>query len=197
MWGARRIVTQSPYPRATIRGIHMNVRRIAWLGVSSVALASWFASASTTDVHAPVVPLPPSRPLAMERSMAALQSDVDRLHDRLGPTAAPTRSRDLFHFSTPVPKSPAAAPRPSPPTVVVDAPPPAPPRPVFRLIGVAEDTTADGTLVRTAIVAGASDLFLVKVGETMADRFRVEQVSSDAVELIDTTTSAPTTLALR
>jgi hypothetical protein len=173
----------------------MNVRRTAWLGVSSVALASWFASASTTDVRAPVGPLPPSRPLAMERSLAALQSDVDRLHDRLGPTAAPTRSRDLFHFSTPIPKS-AAAPRPSPPAVVADAPPAAP-RPVFRLIGVAEDTTADGTLVRTAIVAGASDLFLVKVGETVADRFRVEQVSSDAVELIDTTTSAATTLALR
>ena len=51
--------------------------------------------------------------------------------------------------------------------------------------------------MRTAIVAGPGDLFLVKPGDRIGERFRVGEVLAGSVELFDTTTDARTTLALR
>ena len=193
MQGARRIVTQAPEGRATIRGISMHLRRVVWLGISALALASWVASASTSGVRPPVAPLPPVKPGAIDHSMAALQSEIGRLHERLGPTAAPTRSRDLFRFTTRAPRRTVVA----PPAAAVPVPvAPEPVRPSLALIGVVEDVTPDG-VVRTAIVSGLGDVFLVKAGDTIRLRYRVEQVSADAVQVIDTETSGITTLALR
>lgn len=176
----------------------MNVRRIVWFGVSTLAIASWLASAATSGVRPAVVPLPPIRPSVLDLSMTSLQAEVGRLHERLGPTATPTRSRDLFKFQarpskrrsplgqgTPAPQAAPAA------DVVV-----APPRPPLTLIGVAEDLTPDG-VVRTAIVSGFGDVFLVKMGESISGRYQVGQVSGEAVVLTDTTTDTSTTLALR
>jgi hypothetical protein len=169
----------------------MNVRRVVWYGVSALAIATWFASASTSGVRSPVVPPVPDKHPALERSSAALQFEISRLHERIGPTVAPTRSRDLFRFNVRAVRRPiAAAPRPA----VADTPP-APQRPALKLIGIAEDTTDAGT-VRTAIVSGLGDVFLVKPGETIAGQYQVEQVSADAVQLIDTATSGSTTLVL-
>ena len=127
--------------------------------------------------------------------MASLQDEMGRLHERLAPTSIPTRSRDLFRFQT--------RPRPrSTPTILshqesapvaataVAAPP------ALALIGVAEDATADG-VVRTAIVSGFNDVFLVKTGELIRDRFRIGLVSADAVQVVDITTDTSTSLALR
>jgi hypothetical protein len=175
----------------------MPLRRIVWFGVSVLALASWFASASTSGVRPPIVPTPPRQPVAIDASVARLDTEVARLHDRLGPTIAPTRSRDLFRFSAraPRPVSPVAS-APRPVAVAVADSLAAPPRPALKLIGVAEDVSSDG-VVRTAIVAGLGDLFLVKAGDLVAGQFRVEQVSADAVQLTDLTTTAVATLALR
>lgn len=195
MQGARRIVTQSKEGRATIRGITMQLRRVVWVGVSALAFASWMASASTSGVRPPVAPLPPVKPAAVDRSMAALQSEIGRLHERLGPTAAPTRTRDLFRFTTRAPRRPAAAPVVAAAEVAAVVPP-QPVRPALTLIGVAEDVTPDG-VVRTAIVSGLGDVFLVKAGDTIRLQYRVEQVSADAVQVVDTATAATTTFALR
>lgn len=176
----------------------MNVGRIVWFGASALAIASWFASASTSGVRSPISPPSPARISSIERSVAALESDVNRLHDRLGPSVAPAGSRDLFRFSRRAPKPTLTAVMPSDGAVtVVDAPTPVAPRPSLRLIGIAEDAAADG-VVRTAIVSGVGDLFLVKAGETIdGGRYRVELVSADAVQLTDTLTASSTTLALR
>lgn len=177
---------------------HMQARRIVWFSVSSLALASWLASATTTSVRPPVVPLPPPKSAPLDRSVAVLQSEMSRLHARLAPTAAPSRSRDLFRFSVrPVERRRAvASPRPAPVAAESDVVPVAAPRPVLSLIGVAEDT--DGaTLVRTAILSGPGDVYLVKPGETLRGQFRVEQVSADAVQLTDTASNQRFTLTLR
>lgn len=195
MQGARRIVTQAPEGRATIRGISMNLRRVVWLGVSVLALASWMASASTSGVRPPVAPLPPVKPGAVDRSMASLQTEIGRLHERLGPTAAPTRSRDLFRFTTRARRRPIVAPAAAVAAASTVVPPP-PVRPSLTLIGVAEDVTPDG-VVRTAIVSGLGDVFLVKAGDTIRLQYRIEQVSGDAVQIVDTATATTTTLALR
>jgi hypothetical protein len=172
----------------------MKVRRVLWLGVSALAIATWFAAASTSGVRSPVAPVAAPRVTALDRSSAALQSEVARLHERLGPTATPSRSRDLFRFN-----ARALSHRPSPRTAVdaVDVPPPVtPPRPAFKLIGIAEDTSEGGT-IRTAIVSGPGDIFLVKPGDTLGGQYHVDQVSAEAVQLTDTVTSASTTLVLR
>lgn len=173
----------------------MDLRRVVWFGVSALALASWMASASTSGGRPPIAPLPPVKPAAIDRSMAALQSEIGRLHERLGPTAAPTRTRDLFRFTTRAPRRPVIAPV----VAVADAEavvPLQPVRPALTLIGVAEDVTPDG-VVRTAIVSGLGDVFLVKTGDSIRLQYRVEQVSADAVQVVDTVTAATTTLALR
>ncbi len=68
--------------------------------------------------------------------------------------------------------------------------------PALQLIGVAEDAAADG-VVRTAILSGLGDVFLVKAGDVIGGRFRVDQVAADAVQLTTLSTSSVTTLALR
>jgi hypothetical protein len=87
-----------------------------------------------------------------------------------------------------------------PRTIVAEAPQavPAPApiaRPELRLIGMAEDTR-DGLTVRTAVVAGLNQVYLVKEGEQIAMRFLVKRIGADAVEVEDLSDSAPLTLAL-
>ena len=171
----------------------MNVRRVVWFGVSALAIATWFAAASTSGVRAPVITVSPARPTALDRSSAILQSEISRLHERIGPTVTPSRSRDLFRFNVRAVERQAPSPHPS--VEAVEAPV-APPRPTFKLIGIAEDASEAGTM-RTAILSGLGDVFLVKSGESFAGQYRVDQVSADAVQLTDTTTAASTTLVLR
>lgn len=173
----------------------MSIRRVISFSVSTLALASWFSAASTPDVPPPEPRVAPRVPSALDHSSALLQSEIDRLHDRLAPTAAPMHSRDLFRFSAPKPRRlPPAA---SPVAVVLE--PPAPVQetpPALMLIGVAEDVAGDG-VVRTAILSGLGDVFLVRAGDVVSGRFRVELVAADAVQITNLTTSGVTTLALR
>jgi hypothetical protein len=172
----------------------MHVRRVVWIGVSALAVASWFASASTSDVRVPATPLAPPKPAPLDRSVAALQSEVRHLQERIAPTATPTRTRDLFRFSTRErrPLRPVASPEGRSARSAA-ALPSAPP---LKLIGIAEDGAPDA-IVRTAIVSGLGDVFLVRRGETIAGHYRVDEVSSEAVRITDTTNSSTATLALQ
>ena len=66
----------------------------------------------------------------------------------------------------------------------------------LKLVGIAEDTSDDG-VVRTAIVSGYGDLFLVKEGESVTLRYRVSRVLSDLVELVDVTDQTTLRLAIQ
>jgi hypothetical protein len=136
---------------------------------------------------------PPSS--GVETSTADLAAEIERLHERLRPTAVPQQpARNLFQFhqgrSAPGIRPP-EAPLPSE-TPAVQNPPPA-----LQLIGIAEDAGADGVAVRTAIVSGLGQLFLVKEGDSMTDRYRVSRISSEAIELVDTSGGTPLRLALK
>jgi hypothetical protein len=124
--------------------------------------------------------------------MSTLQDEVSRLHERLAPSVTPTRSRDLFRFSRRAPERP----RPAAAVATPDAAPAPSQPPPLTLIGIAEDAQPGG-VVRTAIVSGLGDLFLVKAGDLFGGRYRVDQVSGDAVQLTDTTSAVSSTLALR
>jgi hypothetical protein len=130
----------------------------------------------------------------VETSGAELATEIARLHERLHPSATPLESRNLFHYAA-RPSAVHAVPRTVP--VVRDEPvavaePVAPP---VKLIGIAEDGPADA-VVRTAIVSGLGDLFLVKEGDTIAARYQVGVVSSGTVELTDTRDQSRVLLAL-
>ena len=74
--------------------------------------------------------------------------------------------------------------------------PVAPPPPPFKLIGVAEDAGPAGP-VRTAIVSGPGQLFLVKEGQNVTLRYRVIKISADVVELQDLGDKTTLRLALK
>jgi hypothetical protein len=170
----------------------MNARRTVWFGAASVAVATWLA-ASTSGPPQPASSVQPSRTPPIDRYTDTLHLEADRLHARLAPTATPTLRRDLFRFSgerrAAVAPARAAGPDTAAPIVAEAAPP-------LKLIGIAEDAGPDGP-VRTAVVSGLGDVFLVKPGDMIAGRYRVQAVSHEAVQLIESATDVETTLALR
>ena len=159
----------------------MHVKRTLVLAVGCGVLAAFFASASTSG-RRPIAPPILPKTNAVDATGAERAEEIARLHDRLHPTAVPQQpSRNIFEFR----------PRPTGPPVAaqsiaaVQAPPsPAPPAPSLKLIGIAEDVGADGP-VRSAIITGDSQLFIVKTGEQVTDRYKIVEISSDGVELID------------
>ena len=59
------------------------------------------------------------------------------------------------------------------------------PEPLLQLVGVAADQSAEGA-VRTAIItAEGGEMFMVKAGDSIGGRYKVESVGVDTVELTD------------
>jgi len=172
----------------------MNIKRTTTIGVVG-ALIAWLAGAATSKYTIP----PPAvfQPTAIEKRGAELASEIDRLQQRLAPTAAPRMpARNLFTFR--------AAARPA---VVAVVPPPALPAltearpatvslPPLKLSGIAEDPGPDGP-IRIAFISGEGQLFMAKEGELVTTRYRVAKISADVVELTDVIDSSTRRLALR
>jgi hypothetical protein len=174
----------------------MNLKRVFSFAIAGGALAALIAGATTTGYRR--VPPPPARDKRAGKSDLsgeALAVEIQRLHERLRPSTPPEQpARNLFEYRTrrsespaglqPTIVSPAAAP-------VVDTAPPA-----VELIGIATDGTGDA-MVRTAILSGFGQLYLVKEGEPVSDRYRVVKVTADGVQLSDTRSSVPVWIVLR
>jgi len=171
----------------------MNVRRIVLLGVLGAATIAWFAAASTTGTRPMIDPV--VRPTTVvELRGAELAAEIARLHERLRPTIAPQApARNLFVFSR---RAPARLELPPPAPVVSDPLPTAPAPLSVKLIGIAEDPGENGP-VRTAIISGLGQLFLVKIGEHVTDRYEVAKISSDAALLTDLRDNSTLTLVLK
>ena len=174
----------------------MNVKRTATIVVVGGALAAWLAAAMTSDQR-DLASRPAERNAAADARSETLATEVARLHERLRPTAEPREpARNLFQFTAnrprPAPPAPKAALSEAAPVVPV-APPPPPP---FKLIGVAEDAGPTGP-VRTAIVSGPGQLFLVKEGQNVTLRYRVIKIAADVVELQDLGDKTTLRLALK
>ena len=173
----------------------MNVKRIVAMGAVGGALAAWLAAASTMLTQ-PAVETPVPRATGVELRGAALAAEITRLRERLRPTAAPQLpSRNLFEFSR---TAPARADSPAPRDLAeAEAPrPPAPPAPLLKLVGMAEDPGPDGP-VRTAIISGFGQLFLVKEGERVTSRYQVAKISGEAAEIRDLGDNSTVTLVLK
>ena len=174
----------------------MNWKRTATIAIVGGALAAWLAAAATSGIR-DATPPPVARRAPIEMRGAELATEIARLHERLRPIASPRESgRNLFQFIAPKPK-PALPPAPAPVThaALSDVPVPLPPPPL-KLSGIAEDPGPDGP-IRTAIISGQGQLFLVKQGEMITTRYRVARISADVVELVDLNTNTPLRLAMR
>jgi len=167
-----------------------------YLGAGTV-LAAWLATAASVEQtpEAPIVPAP-VQTAGTETLAEEVQAQAGRLRERLASAPAPQQpARNPFAFA-PKPvrptRSAGTTSKSGPasfPTVVSE--------PVLGLIGLAEDHSPEGP-VRTAIIsAEGGELFIVKAGEFIGARYRVQRVGADAVELTDLTTGAVRRLALR
>jgi hypothetical protein len=171
----------------------MNMKRTATMAVVGGSLLAWFAGAATSNRDA--APVPARLPAPIEIRGAALASEIARLHDRLRPTAPPREpGRNLFVFQT-LPVRPARVAAPPAP-VQPETRPIAVALPSLKLSGVAEDAGPDGP-VRTAFVAGEGQLFMVKEGDRITARYRVNRIAADVVELTDLADNSVRRLAMK
>jgi hypothetical protein len=175
----------------------MNFKRTALLVVVVGALAVWLAAAATSD-RRDAMQLAVAAPTPIDASSVALAREIARLHDRLRPGVPPHHGRDLFQFAAVAPHAAPSAVVAKPVLSVLNDATVAPlaPQPALKLIGIAEDATPDG-LVRTAIISGPGQLFLVKQGDRVTPRYLVAQISPDVVELTDATDHSARRLALK
>jgi hypothetical protein len=164
----------------------MNLKRTASVVIVGGACAAWLAAATTPSVREsspPAVAARSPRDARAER----LASDIARLQGYLRPGSdlKPTH-RNPFRFAETRP--PASSPRRVAAAMVAGvAPAPAlTPPPALKLSGMAEDAGPNGPM-RTAIVSGMGQLFLVQEGDTIAAQYRVVRIGSDVIELADTT----------
>ena len=179
----------------------MSVKGTAMVSGATV-LATWLAS--TPMPSTPMTPSAANVPVraqtvrqeAASAQVVDLGPEAERLARRVEEVvsfAAP--ARDLFRFRASPPAAKAevpVAPAVSAAPIAVD--PPAPP--LFVLTGIAEDRQGD-VLVRTAIVSGPVDLWLVKAGDIVDGRFQVITVEADAVEVVLADTGAAVRLSFR
>lgn len=179
--------------RATIAVVTpRNVKRTAAFGVIGAALAAMIAGATTSGVRRPL-PLPLVKTTAIELQGAGLAAEIARLHERLRPSTEPQQpARNLFRFGAGASLADVGL----PPRATDVAPAPLATSAPLNLVGIAEDPGADGP-VRTAIISGAAELFLVKEGETVAARYRVTRIAGEIVELIDLSDGTTLRLVLK
>lgn len=175
----------------------MNLKRTTTIAVVGAALAAWLAGAATSNHVIPSVPV--HRPAGIEQRGAELAGEIEKLHERLAPSATPSApGRNLFAFqAAPVRPAPTVAVLPVPrPALTEFAPAPELAQPALKLSGIAEDAGADGP-IRIAFISGEGQLFMVKEGETVTPRYRVAKISADVVELTDVIDNSIRRLALK
>jgi len=168
-------------------------RRAAAIGILASGVAGWWAAAASFNRSTAAVSTAGMRG-APEGRASVLEREIERLHGRGRPAAAPRKPlRNLFAFV----RRPAARAAVAPPALTEPAASGARPQAAgLKLSGIAEDATPSG-IVRTAIISSDGQLYLVKEGENVTRRFRVARISSDVVELSDLSDGTVLRLALK
>lgn len=156
-----------------------------------VAGVSRGPAADADGVGAPTL-APPAAPATRLLDAGRLARSLDAR-----PPAVAWR-RDPFKFAGAQPRDKTAGRAVPLPFAEASMPEPsAPARPVLQLLGIAEDAAGDGTAVRTAIIGGLNQVFLVKAGEQIALRFLVREIGRDVVAVEDLTDGTVLRLPLR
>jgi hypothetical protein len=174
----------------------MNLKRASLVAAGGGALAVWLAAAATPGSGgAPIVA--PSKPTALDAQGAELSGEVERLRERLRPSAEPRApGRNLFRYAASRSRDASGRAQLTEAGAVTVAPASALPTIKLDFIGVAESAGEQGT-VRTAILTAGGQLVHAREGESVASRYRVTRITSELVELVDTVDGATTRLVLR
>jgi hypothetical protein len=177
----------------------MTSGRVVLIAGGAALLGAWLASAGSilwSDRDQPPAAAGDPAPTTGADTLADdVRKQAERLRLRLDAAPAPSAPvRNPFAFGRAERRSP--PPLPALVEALLAPDPPAPPPPRLRLIGVAEEATPGG-VVRTAVISGDDQLFLVKAGDKVTDRFTVKAVGADGVELTDAGTGAALILVLR
>lgn len=150
-----------------------------WFGGGGI-VATWLAVSPNTGV----APAPPASTLQRPSAPNALEdvgAQSARLRERRSAARPHESTRNPFRF-----KSPKPAQQPEPqrdrqlPSHMESVVPSAPPPPPLTLSGVAQKSG-----MRTAIITGSGQLYLVGEGDTVAGRYTVVKVDPEAVLLRD------------
>lgn len=169
-----------------------------WLAGGGV-MAAWLAVSPNTSSPSPnqADPRVARQPAARETQSPDLNSQADRLRERVSAVRPRPVSRNPFRYGA---RRPAARPSSEASEAISTAAPefvPRPPAPPpLSLAGIGEQTTPQGPR-RTAIISGSSELFLAKEGETVAGRYRVVRIDANAVVLREESTGTEISLSLR
>ena len=173
---------------------------VAWSGAT--ALATWMAAAPPVAAPGQVVPavrIAPAPAVGAVPELAAapdLADEAERLARRLEAQQAYSEpARDPFRFKV-VDAAPKLRSASAPVAAAPVTPPPAVAAPPYVLVGIAEEKSGDAT-VRTAVVGGAGEVWLLKAGERVEGKFEVRAVDADAVELIRVDTGTALRLSFR
>ena len=147
-------------------------------------VATWFAvtPSDTTAPKAGATIVDRARPggALLADDLAAEEAKLRRHDGNLPPRPS---TRNPFRFSAKQPAATSSHPGQAA-EALAPTEPAQPAQPSLSLSGIAERKTPQG-LVRTAIISGEGQLYLVTEGEMVAGRYRVMTVDSDAVTLGD------------
>ena len=171
-------------------------RASAYLGCATI-LVAWLASAAGIGEYpaAPSVEPQAVQSTGTETLADDVQAQAVRLRTYLSSAPTPQRpARNPFEFAPRAtsPRRPSGPPvQPPPPTATVF------PEPIMSLVGIAADQSVDGPVRTAVITAETGEIFIVKVGEFIGARYKVESIGTDAVELSDRANGTLRRLALR
>ena len=180
----------------------MNSARLSLVVIGLSALAVWGTGSAAACFSRPApigemfgpaaapAPGPPAvtatvavRPFGDRAQPAAAGTRRNLFREREPRTPAPLVARSSDQMSAPVPAG-------------VAAPPEVPPGPRVTLAGLAEQVVS-GVPVRTAVLSGAGDVWIVREGDVVAGRYRVEAIGPGSVRLADLLGGAPYVVRFR
>jgi hypothetical protein len=161
----------------------MNWKSVATIGVVSGTIVTLLATASPSiDRHRQAVA--PTAAIDTQQG-AALIVETAKLRERVGaPTPLSASRRNPFAFGEVTAASDRARDEAAELLLRRSSMEFNRPLPPFTLVGLAEDRTADGTVL-TAILSSPGALRFVKQGDRVDGGYRVSAVTSDSVELAD------------
>ena len=153
-----------------------------WFGGGGI-LATWLAVAPNQGGPASSQPSYDRRPTSDSAASAEhLNNQADRLRERTAAVTLNASTRNPFRFSSRQSASASSMTRDQDVQALALAPPVdlAPPPPPFTLTGVAKKSGR-----RMAVIASASQIYLVGEGDTFAGRYTVVSVQSETALIRD------------
>ncbi len=152
-----------------------------WFGGGGI-LATWVAVAPNQGGPASSQPSYDQRPASASAASAEhLNTQADRLRERTAAVTLLTSTRNPFRFSSSESAGTTRTARDQDVQPLASAPPEvAPPPPPLTLTGVAKKAGR-----RMAVIASASQIYLVGEGDTFAGRYTVVSVDSETALIRD------------